>query len=65
MVNCAGRTISNRHMVVIDGASDLFYALWGPGGIRQLPRAAVGIAGLRAAAGLDIRGEFELTDGRP
>lgn len=57
MVNCAPDF--DRHMVVIDGASDLFYALWGPE-YGQHARAAVGIAGLPRGAVLEIMGEFEL-----
>lgn len=57
MVNCAPDF--DRHMVVIDGASDLFYALWGPV-YGQHARAAVGIAGLPRGAVLEIMGEFEL-----
>jgi enamine deaminase RidA (YjgF/YER057c/UK114 family) len=57
MVNCAADF--DRHMVVIDGASDLFYALWGPV-YGQHARAAVGIAGLPRGAVLEIMGEFEL-----
>ena len=57
MVNCAPDF--DRHMAVIDGASDLFYALWGPV-YGQHARAAVGIAGLPRGAVLEIMGEFEL-----
>lgn len=57
MVN--GAPDFDRHMVVIDGASDLFYALWGPV-YGQHARAAVGIAGLPRGAVLEIMGEFEL-----
>jgi len=57
MVNCAPGF--DRHMVVIDGASDLFYELWGPE-FGQHARAAVGIGGLRCVAVLEIMGEFEL-----
>jgi enamine deaminase RidA (YjgF/YER057c/UK114 family) len=57
MVNCAPDF--DRHMVVIDGASDLFYELWGPVYGRHA-RAAVGIAGLPRGAVLEIMGEFEL-----
>jgi enamine deaminase RidA (YjgF/YER057c/UK114 family) len=57
MVNCAPDF--DRHMVVIDGASDLFYALWGPV-YGQHARAAVGIGGLPRGAVLEIMGEFEL-----
>lgn len=57
MVNCAPDF--DRHMVVIDGASDLFYELWGPL-YGQHARAAVGIGGLPRGAVLEIMGEFEL-----
>jgi enamine deaminase RidA (YjgF/YER057c/UK114 family) len=57
MVNCAPDF--ERHMAVIDGASDLFYELWGPE-CGQHARAAVGIAGLPRGAVLEIMGEFEL-----
>ena len=57
MVNCAPDF--DRHMVVIDGASDLFFELWGPE-YGQHARAAVGIAGLPRGAVLEIMGEFEL-----
>ena len=57
MVNCAPHF--DRHMVVIDGASDLFYELWGPV-FGQHARAAVGIGGLPRGAVLEIMGEFEL-----
>ncbi len=48
-----------RQMAVIDGASDLFYELWGPEFGRHA-RAAVGIAELPRRAVLEIMGEFEL-----
>ena len=48
-----------RQFAVIDGASDLFYALWGPEFGRHA-RAAVGIAELPRRAVLEIMGEFEL-----
>ncbi len=57
MVNCAPKF--DRHMVVIDGASDLFYELWGPE-FGQHARAAVGIGGLPRGAVLEIMGEFEV-----
>jgi enamine deaminase RidA (YjgF/YER057c/UK114 family) len=62
MVNCAPNF--DRHMVVIDGASDLFYELWGPV-YGQHARAAVGIAGLPRGAVLEIMGEFELHGAKP
>jgi len=48
-----------RQFAVIDGASDLFYDLWGPEFGRHA-RAAVGIAELPRGAVLEIMGEFEL-----
>ena len=49
----------DRQFAVIDGASDLFYELWGPEFGRHA-RAAVGIAELPRGAVLEIMGEFEL-----
>lgn len=57
MVN--GAPDFDRHMMVMDGASDLFYELWGPV-YGQHARAAVGIGGLPRGAVLEIMGEFEL-----
>jgi enamine deaminase RidA (YjgF/YER057c/UK114 family) len=51
-----------RQFAVIDGASDLFYELWGPVYGRHA-RAAVGIAELPRRAVLEIMGEFELKAG--
>ena len=49
----------DRQFAVIDGASDLFYELWGPEyGCHA--RAAVGIAELPRRAVLEIMGEFEV-----
>ena len=48
-----------RQFAVIDGASDLFYELWGPE-FGCHARAAVGIAELPRRAVLEIMGEFEL-----
>ncbi len=48
-----------RQFAVIDGASDLFYELWGPEYGRHA-RAAVGIAELPRRAVLEIMGEFEI-----
>lgn len=48
-----------RQFAVIDGASDLFYELWGPEYGRHA-RAAVGIAELPRRSVLEIMGEFEL-----
>jgi enamine deaminase RidA (YjgF/YER057c/UK114 family) len=48
-----------RQFAVIDGASDLFYEVWGPErGLHA--RAAVGIAELPRRALLEIMGEFEI-----
>jgi enamine deaminase RidA (YjgF/YER057c/UK114 family) len=53
-----------RPFTVVDGASDLFYELWGPVyGLHA--RAAVGIAELPRRAVVEIMGEFELWEGRP
>jgi len=49
----------DRQFAVIDGASDLFYELWGPEFGRHA-RAAVGIAELPRRAVLEIMGEFEV-----
>lgn len=51
-----------RQFAVMDGASDLFYEIWGPDrGCHA--RTAVGIAELPRRAVIEINGEFEL-DGR-
>lgn len=50
-----------RPFAVLDGASDLFYELWGPV-YGKHARAAVGIAELPRRAVLEIMGEFELWD---
>ncbi|MBI2988988.1 MAG: RidA family protein [Deltaproteobacteria bacterium] len=60
MVNSA--TGFERQFAVIDGASDLFYELWGPEYGRHA-RAAVGIAELGRHGILEIMGEFELHPG--
>lgn len=52
-----------RQFAVIDGASDLFYELWGPQ-FGQHVRAAVGIAELPRRSVLEIMGEFELHPAR-
>ena len=49
----------DRQFAVIDGASDLFYEVWGPEA-GQHARAAVGIAELPRGAILEIMGEFGL-----
>jgi enamine deaminase RidA (YjgF/YER057c/UK114 family) len=51
----------DRPFAVVDGASDLFYELWGPEYGRHA-RAAVGIAELPRGAVVEIMGEFELWD---
>jgi enamine deaminase RidA (YjgF/YER057c/UK114 family) len=48
-----------RQFAVIDGASDLFYELWGPEYGRHA-RAAVGIYELPRRSVLEIMGEFEV-----
>ena len=50
----------DRQFAVIDGASDLFFELWGPE-FGKHARAAVGIAELPRGAVLEIMGEFELS----
>lgn len=50
-----------RQFAVIDGASDLFFELWGPEFGRHA-RAAVGVAELPRRAVLEIMGEFEISD---
>lgn len=49
-----------RQFAVIDGASDLFYELWGPE-FGQHARAAVGMAELPRRSVLEIMGEFEIS----
>jgi len=44
---------------VIDGASDLFFELWGPESGRHA-RTAVGLAALPRGIAVEINGEFEL-----
>ena len=50
-----------RQFAVIDGASDLFFELWGPEFGRHA-RAAVGVAELPRRAILEIMGEFEIRE---
>jgi enamine deaminase RidA (YjgF/YER057c/UK114 family) len=57
MVNCTPEF--ERHFAVIDGASDVFYEVWGPQ-YGQHARAAVGVAGLPRNGILEIMGEFEI-----
>ena len=49
-----------RQFAVMDGASDLFYAIWGPD-MGCHARTAVGIAELPRRAVIEINGEFELS----
>lgn len=53
-----------RPFTVLDGASDLFYELWGPV-YGKHARAAVGIAELPRRAVVEVMGEFELWDAPP
>ncbi len=48
-----------RPSAVIDGASDLFFALWGPENGRHV-RSAIGVAELTNGMAVEIQGEFEL-----
>lgn len=57
MVNSA--TNFERQPFVIDGASDLFYELWGPE-LGQHARSAVGVAELPHRMAVEIKGVFEL-----
>jgi enamine deaminase RidA (YjgF/YER057c/UK114 family) len=50
-----------RQFAVIDGASDLFYELWGPE-FGQHARAAVGVAELPRRSTVEIMGEFEISN---
>ena len=52
-----------RQFVVIDGASDLFFELWGPERGAHA-RSAIGVAELPRRSILEITGEFELYPGR-
>jgi enamine deaminase RidA (YjgF/YER057c/UK114 family) len=51
-----------RQFAVIDGASDLFYELWGPERGAHA-RSAVGVAELPRRSVLEIVGEFEIYPG--
>ena len=53
-----------RQFAVIDGASDLFYELWGPERGAHA-RSAVGVAELPRRSVLEIVGEFEIYPERP
>lgn len=57
MVNCAPDF--ERQPQVIDGASDLFFELWGPEFGRHA-RSAVGMVALPRGIAVEINGEFEL-----
>lgn len=59
MVNCTPDFERMPH--VIDGASDLFYELFGPEHGRHA-RAAVGVVGLPRNQPVEISGEFEVGD---
>lgn len=48
-----------QHPAVIDGASDLFYEVWGPDFGRHA-RSAVGHVSLPRGIAVEINGEFEL-----
>jgi enamine deaminase RidA (YjgF/YER057c/UK114 family) len=53
-----------RQFAVIDGASDLFFELWGPERGAHA-RSAVGVAELPRRSVLEIVGEFEIYPERP
>ena len=57
MCNCAPDFV--QHPLVIDGASDLFFELWGPE-FGKHARSAVGLAALPRGIAVEINGEFEL-----
>lgn len=57
MVNCTPDFTQMPQ--VIDGASDLFFELWGPGNGKHA-RTAVGQAALPRGIAVEINGEFEL-----
>lgn len=57
MVNCTPNF--ERQPSVIDGASDLFYELWGPE-LGWHTRCAVGMNSLPGGQPIEIKGEFEL-----
>jgi hypothetical protein len=58
MVNCTGEFTQMPQ--VIDGASDLFFELWGPERGRHA-RSAVGQVSLPRGIAVEINGEFELS----
>ena len=57
MCNCTGDFV--QHPMVIDGASDLFFDLWGPE-FGKHARTAVGQVSLPRGIAVEINGEFEL-----
>ena len=57
MVNCTGDFLQPPQ--VIDGASDLFFELWGPD-FGKHARSAVGQVSLPRGIAVEINGEFEL-----
>jgi enamine deaminase RidA (YjgF/YER057c/UK114 family) len=58
MCNCTPDFI--QHPLVIDGASDLFFELWGPE-LGKHARSAVGHVSLPRGIAVEINGEFELS----
>lgn len=57
MCNCTPDFV--QHPLIIDGASDLFFELWGPG-FGKHARTAVGQVSLPRGIAVEINGEFEL-----
>ncbi len=57
MCNCVPDFV--QHPQIIDGASDLFFALWGPE-FGKHARTAVGQVSLPRGIAVEINGEFEL-----
>lgn len=57
MVNCSPDFAGHAH--IIDGASDLYYALFGPE-FGQHARSAVGMQSLPRQIAVEINGEFEI-----
>jgi enamine deaminase RidA (YjgF/YER057c/UK114 family) len=60
MVNCTPDFVGQAH--IIDGASDLFYDLFGPE-FGCHARSAVGMMSLPRGIAVEINGEFEITPG--
>lgn len=58
MCNCTPDFV--QHPQVIDGASDLFFELWGPESGKHA-RSAVGHVSLPRGIAVEINGEFELS----